>query len=248
MLSPDRIETALAASWPALETVTDGRWEARFAGGYSGRSNSIQVFDPADDSDPEARIARLAGLYRAQNLDPLFKVTPLTGAATRAVVAGLGWALYHDSFVLAAEPDPTLSAPEGIAIVAPTSASWRDAQALLQGYGAETRAILADLVALLPAPNAGFIRTAPDGRPLASALCVVAQGVAVPLNVIVAPEARGQGHGRAIMEAVLAWSAAQSPDALAIQVLRDNAPAVALYQSLGFSYLYSYHYRRGSCS
>src|SRR5690606_29867609 len=131
--------------------------------------------------------------------------------------------------------------------VAPTSASWRDTQALLQGYGAETRAILADLVALLPAPNAGFVRTASDGRPLASALCVVAQGVAVPLNVIVAPEARGQGHGRAIMEAVLAWSAAQS-DALAIQVLRDNAPAVALYQSLGFSYLYSYHYRRGSRS
>ena len=55
-------------------------------------------------------------------------------------------------------------------------------------------------------------------------------------GVVVAPHARGRGVGRALAEHVLA--AAREQGFLAMQfnaVVETNAPAVALWQSLGFS-------------
>lgn len=50
----------------------------------------------------------------------------------------------------------------------------------------------------------------------------------------VAPEARGAGVGRRIVEAVLAWARDAGHDALALWVNEENASALRLYESCGF--------------
>ncbi|MDO4610443.1 ribosomal protein S18-alanine N-acetyltransferase [Corynebacterium sp.] len=53
------------------------------------------------------------------------------------------------------------------------------------------------------------------------------------LTVAVAPELRGRGLGRRLTEALLA-AADEDPGPVFLEVRTDNAPAIALYESLGF--------------
>jgi ribosomal-protein-alanine N-acetyltransferase len=54
------------------------------------------------------------------------------------------------------------------------------------------------------------------------------------LNVATAPEARRRGVGRALMEAAHALGRARACRLVTLEVRRSNAPAIALYQALGY--------------
>jgi GNAT superfamily N-acetyltransferase len=78
---------------------------------------------------------------------------------------------------------------------------------------------------------------------------VVARGVAAYdddwvgfRGIEVAPERRGQGHARTIMAALVAWGAELGATTAYLQVLGDNHPALALYESMGFSTHHAYAY------
>ena len=51
----------------------------------------------------------------------------------------------------------------------------------------------------------------------------------------VAPEARGSGAGRALVEAVVAWAAGAGRATLTTSVTEGNAAAAALYAAAGFA-------------
>jgi GNAT superfamily N-acetyltransferase len=50
----------------------------------------------------------------------------------------------------------------------------------------------------------------------------------------VAPEARRRGTGRALMRGLIEQARRRSVDEIVLEVLEQNAPAIALYESLGF--------------
>jgi GNAT superfamily N-acetyltransferase len=53
-------------------------------------------------------------------------------------------------------------------------------------------------------------------------------------DVIVAAGHRGGGHGRRLVEHVLAWAAAQGMSRVTLLADRDNTAALAFYERLGF--------------
>lgn len=53
-------------------------------------------------------------------------------------------------------------------------------------------------------------------------------------RVIVRPDARGRGVGRALVEALLARARDSSASRVTLHVYRDNAAAIGLYTDLGF--------------
>ena len=61
-------------------------------------------------------------------------------------------------------------------------------------------------------------------------------------NVAVAPEHRRQGLGLAVMAALLEWGAERGATTAYLQVLGDNAPAIAMYERLGFVTHHAYRY------
>ncbi|UJW83957.1 GNAT family N-acetyltransferase [Devosia sp. SL43] len=242
--SVQEIEAASLVAWPALEDIRDGSWSVRFSRGYTNRANSVQSLDPADDSDVEARINRHAADYRTRGLTPVFRVTPLAGPQTVSTLDTLGWAPFGHSLVMARELKK---------VARPVSAHtqyfepadplwWQPQRDMSEREGKDA---LGEVVTRITAPARGILLFGEDLEPVAAALVVNVEGIAMFLNVVVAAAARGQGLGRAVMNAGLNWATLQSKaTTAALQVAADNEQAVPLYRSLGFEEIYQYHYRK----
>lgn len=54
-------------------------------------------------------------------------------------------------------------------------------------------------------------------------------------RVVVHPVARGQGLGRALVRAGCDWALTKGAERMVLEVDMDNAPALGLYRSLGFT-------------
>ncbi len=61
-------------------------------------------------------------------------------------------------------------------------------------------------------------------------------------TIEVAPARRREGLGLAVMSALVGWAAEQGATTAYLQVLGDNAPALALYERLGFVEHHRYRY------
>jgi len=244
-LTATQIEQATLLAWPSLETITDGAWSARFARGYTKRANSIHSLDLSDDGDAEARLDVLADEYRARNLRPTFRVTPLAGSGIIAALDAKGWETFEQSLVLSmplAKRQRLVSAAPKY--FEPTDPEWRNIQGAMAGYDAASLVSLGQILDQLNVPARGVVVCDETYRPAGAALAVQAEGTAIFLNVVVDPERRGEGFGRAVMHAALNWTSQMGATYAALQVLADNDAALALYRKLGFTDVYGYHYRR----
>lgn len=244
-LSVNQIEGATLTAWPALRIVHDGLWLWRYANGLTKRSNSIQVLDPSDGSYAELRLVRLAELSKHFGIAPMVRVTPLTPPELIDVLDGLLWDEIELSDVMAMEM-PDADFPVGVQsrYFDPNDPEWLKAMAHMAGYDAEQIETQRQIMEMISCPARGVLVYHKAGLPVAAALTAVSGNIGVYLNVVTHPSARGNGYGRAVMSAALNWARSAGATYSALQVLANNVPAQALYQSLGFGEVYNYSYRR----
>lgn len=96
----------------------------------------------------------------------------------------------------------------------------------------------ADLPTLLPVPGGGSYCLVGDrDAPLGFGQYWPRPGNTIHLlRIIVSPESRGKGLGRELCRQLIGRALAASPaHALTLNVYRENGPAVALYEGLGFT-------------
>lgn len=239
-----QLEQAFLTAWPALENQADQGWIWRFADGYTKRANSAQCMDPSDEVDAEKRLALFQQWAEARAMTPTFRVTPLASEKVLTALNRLDWQPFEQSTVMAMPVGAAFTPKHRFKLFDATDADWYDIQARLSGYSAGTTIALRDMLGRITSPATGILVYDDVGDVAASALTNNNEGIGVYLNVVVRPEARGQGYGRSIMQAALNWSRAAGAYWAAIQVVSDNVPAVNLYRSLGFDEIYRYHYRR----
>ncbi|MBI4923677.1 MAG: GNAT family N-acetyltransferase [Devosia nanyangense] len=243
--SVSQIEGATLSAWPALRIVHDGLWLWRYGRGYTKRANSIHCLDPSDGADAELRLNRLVALSEQFGIVPTFRVTPLTAPQIVFVLDGLQWDEFDQSLVLARPiPDEDFPLEAQVKYFDPADPDWYRAQAQMAGYDQETVKTLREILDLIACPAQGVLVYHKAGVPVAAALSVVAGGIAVFLNVVTYPNARGMGYGRIAMSAAINSVRAAGAQYCTLQVLAGNDPALALYTSLGFGEAYRYAYRR----
>src|SRR4051794_38934733 len=92
------LERRALRAWPALETRTADGWLQRLSAGYTKRANSINALEAKNSLTLETKNA-LEAAYRAANLPPIWRLTPLAPAGTDELLADAGYRRIDESRV-----------------------------------------------------------------------------------------------------------------------------------------------------
>ncbi len=77
----------------------------------------------------------------------------------------------------------------------------------------------------------------------AVAFASISNGLCMVHAVEVLETARGKKLGTRVMQDAMIWAARHDADEIAVLTVKENAPALGLYRSMGFGEVASYHYR-----
>lgn len=139
--------------------------------------------------------------------------------------------------------------PAPVTLDAATPADIPDLVALLhrlfaieQDFQADPEKQIQGLTRLIASPAMAHIAVARDGDgrvvAMVSAQLVISTAEGAPSawieDMVVAPEWQGQGVGRRVLAAVLAWTKDQGATRAQLLADLDNAPALAYYDHLGW--------------
>ena len=228
----------------AHQTVLHEGWVLRLSGGFTKRANSANALEPGA---PWAGVREAAeALYARHGLPAVFRLSPLAPPGADEALARAGYAHFDPSWVLhrplaglpAAAPAP------GAVLLAPSpSDAWMEGFATANGVPPHHRALHRMALQAIAQPATFALLRGLQGQPVGFALAVLERGMVGLYDIAVAPGHRGSGHGRALVMALLHWGAAAGAMSAYLQVRAQNAPALRLYESLGFGPAYGYHYR-----
>ncbi|OMC00384.1 N-acetylglutamate synthase, CG3035 family [Mycolicibacterium fortuitum] len=208
------LEHAAALAWPGVERQWSGGWLLRAGHGITSRANSAI---PLDVSAQIAHLTVVRDWYRERDL-PAWLALPERLLPIRT--PGI-----KPARVMVREPAAASTTPT-VTLAQQPDAQWlaiyeRDVPVDVLTAVIDGRLTFATVSGC--AVGRGAVTTAPDGTPWL--------GIS---SVRVSPAHRGQGHARAVCEALLAWGAESGARRAYVQVEVDNHAAIALYASLGF--------------
>lgn len=216
------LEHAAALAWPGTEQHWCDGWLLRAGDGHTSRANSAV---PLLFSSSAQSLPQIISWYTERDLEPWLalpeRLLPIKAAgikSTRMLVRDLSPAAASRA-ALAPAPDEAWLATYQRPVPSEVLTAVVDgtlAFASLDG-----------------AVGRGAVTTAPDGTRWLGVSCVR-----------VAESARRRGLARAICAALESWGAEQGATRAYVEVLDDNTPAMALYESLGFRLHHRHRYVR----
>jgi GNAT superfamily N-acetyltransferase len=237
------LELLAARSWRGLEEEQYGDWLLRAGGAFTGRANSVLVIGHPP-ADLPAAVSTVARWYEQRGLRPRAQV-PLPGAEQAdAAFAAAGWTRDDDNLVLTAPLAGWPSPCTEVSLAPAPDDVW------LTGYryrGTPLPPVASAILVNAEEPVFASIRRAPPPAPLAAvARGVVVEGWLCVTAVTVDERYRRQGLATDVMAGLGAWARERGGHSCLLQVAGGNAPALALYERLGFTEHHRYHYRLGA--
>jgi ribosomal protein S18 acetylase RimI-like enzyme len=238
-----RVERAGRAAWPAPRKLWLGDWQLHFSDDPSRRANSANPLRP-DPRTSEGFVRACEALYRCHRRPAIFRLPSLIGPAFDERLGVLGYRSEGESLVLYGEMAGFAAAADAaVRLLTRPTANWFAAMAALQGHGRRQGRSYRRIVAGLVVP-AAFALLSDGGAPAGLAYGALHDHLLCCESVVVDPGRRRQGHARRVLSRLAAWAGEMGAEGVCLEVAADNAPALALYDTLGLCELYRYHYRR----
>jgi N-acetylglutamate synthase len=241
------VEEACLNGWPALREVVFDSWLLRFADGYTRRANSVHLLS-SGTREPHEKIRSCERAYSAEGLPAIFCVSSMMQSTIGPVLDESGYGPPEDEtrvlYRSLAEEPPSIGRVELTERL--PGAAWLQTLARLQGQSDSTQDIHRRILESLAVPAVFAAMPVAPGRLGAVAFGAVHDGVVCVNSVATDPGFRRQGHAQRVISAILSWAQDRcGATGACVPVVAANAPAVALYEDLGFgTEAYRYHYRR----
>ncbi|MDT4940845.1 MAG: N-acetylglutamate synthase, partial [Pseudonocardiales bacterium] len=238
------LDAVAARGLRAAEHHQLGGWVLRANSGFTHRANSVlPLRSPGLPLD--AALEQAAVWYAARGLPVQLQVPVEARRLLDAELGERGWPAELPTRVYVARLDALRPAPgSGPSVAVETAPDDAWLGLYRGGSGADEAA--RDLLTRHDTVAFASLRLA--GRTVAVGRGAVDDGWLGVMAVEVDPAYRRQGLAAAVMAALCAWGGTVGAVRSYLQVAVDNAPAVALYEKLGFWGHHDYHYRTAPAS
>jgi N-acetylglutamate synthase len=237
--SAPELETLAARAWPALEAERVDGWLLRATPSVQRRRLNSAL--PLGDS---AAVQAVERFYRERGMTPLVQVAPAEQlGALDAELAARGWRADGPTDMLVASCDEPPGSPSDVVVslLPAVDRAWLETWIAAEGrpdaHETHTR-----VLRRVRSP-AAFAIASIEGMPAGVGLAVCDRGWSGVFCMATDPAARRRGVARAVLRTLARWSREQGAGGLYLQVECDNAPAQALYASMGFERSHGYHFR-----
>jgi len=231
-------------AWPALNTISYDGWLLRMADGNTRRANSVNPIYPS--SLPlEEKVSHCEAFYAAQGLATVFKITPAVQPADLdQMLERLSYrreAVTSVQLLDIADLHPAVQSAS-VSIWDTPNDEWLASFCAFNGVSIERRRIMEQMLAKI-VPSTAYARIKHGEETVAVGLAVREREHIGLFDIVTAPQWRGQGFGTQLIRSLLQWGYEDGAQQAYLQVMTDNAAAIALYAKLGFSETYQYWYR-----
>jgi len=235
-----QLEAVAFRMWPALKVRVYDGWLLRYARGHSKRTNSINPFGPST-MDVHSKISYCENLYLNEyQLDVHFRLTgAMQPTDLETHLAARGYQRWDETLVQTADLSTLpIHGDAGFHYQTRANETWLQSYAAMNRVTADKMALLREILERIDLPCCfGMLDEAAVGL-------AVCDGTYVGLfDIVVAPQRRKRGLGRALVGSLLAWARAQGAQTALLQVVATNQAAIKLYTQLGFRSHHRYWYR-----
>ena len=247
------LEKKAANGWVAFETHEYDGWEMRFGNGYTGRANSVSVYEDSTKR-LEDKVVYCENLYKAQGLPCNFKVTDADKELSEYLL-NRGYKVVTPSDVMILDTDSEefakVLSDEGIAdnaeafkdvIFRDEPAEWFDSYFEFEGFTDEKKIETYKQFHANTKVTKLYVTLMHEGKVAAVASCAIEGEYSLLHNVIVDKKYRGLGLGKKLCLAAIIKSKELGAKYSYLQVIKDNDVAVNLYNKLGYKKVYEYCY------
>ena len=237
------LDTIAADALPCARLERLDGWRLRFNHGVTRRANSVLA--EAEGALPLAeKLAAVEAFYARCGVPPRFQISPASQPAQLdEVLERRGYRFESGARVQVCPPGALAARADGFEVLCETlpSPAWLK---LLATVDAAAAAKAGERAAALRVAGieAHHLRVEREGVAMALGLGVSLDGSMGLFNMATHPEQRRRGAASAVV-AALAARAGPALETLYLQVDPRNLAGRALYARLGFTTLYSYHYR-----
>jgi len=230
-----RLEAVSFRSWPAANTTYDKTWAIRLTAGHpSKRLNSVNPLDPADHSDLDNRIARVARRFQSFGRPLVFRESPLAPPELRNILDARGWRRFDETRVMVLNLQKANLDGAVNQVPLQDVGRWIDQSAAMEGFAASVKPGMSEVISMVQGEVGLFLLEDNYHVPQAAAMAVRIGDVAGLFEIVSNPAQRGKGHGRKILRNALLWAQENGARQAWLQVVSDNEIGCSLYESEGF--------------
>lgn len=244
-LSLEDLERVMTGAWPPVERAALGAWTLRAGHGFTARANSALAVGEPDRSLPTA-VDAVAEWYTARGLRPLLTVPYPRGMTlseddVAAAAMAAGWSAGEEVLVQSAATRTVVSAcgaPGAVELAETMPEEW---YAALASVRTAPRGAVEAVLHGSPAQRFALARHG-SGDVTAIGRLGVSDGWGGIGAMWVEPGRRRSGLAHTVLGALAREAAALGCVSLHLQVESANAPALALYEQVGFTTHHAYAY------
>ena len=242
--SVKQIEDLSLNAWPSHKMELYDGWILRFSYFYTHRTNSVEQFG-ASTLPWSVKIPYCEREYQRLGSPAVFKISPMVSPDFDFMLENRGYRVEHTTNVmtrlLSSIPESP-SSPE-IEFMDGIPQEWIQGLFRLKKTSDPRHLkVVPSMYQAIPKETiCACVRQ--DGQIAATALGILDREYIGLYAVHVREDIRGRGTARSLCTALMTQGRKKGADKAYLQVVEGNIPAARLYESLGFSPLYTYWFR-----
>lgn len=239
-----QIEDMSLNAWPSHKMELYDGWILRFSYFYTHRTNSVEQFGTSTLPWRE-KVPYCEEVYKRLGTPAIFKISPLVSLDFDYVLENRGYTVAHTTEVMTLHlEDACLDGSyDNLDFTSDIPMEWIESLFDLKGtVNPVHRAVVPSMYRAIPKETiCASIRE--NGKIAATGLGILDRDYIGIYAIHVHENYRRRGYARRICTGLLNAGMKKNAQNAYLQIVKNNLPAKALYESLGFKHLYTYWFR-----